>query len=135
MKEHIYESTEQLYVVMGDLFDYLSLNPQHIKDFLGAKMVVRIIFTEPDGIITVDGRTPPMEAFFGPMPGKANFEIRVQADLLHEIWMDRESLSKNFMGGRIKTKGNLFKVMGNLGDLFRGAEQAYPHFVKKYNLE
>ena len=135
MQAHIYESTEQLYAVMGDLFNYLSSNPQYIDDFLNAKMVVRIIFTDPDGVITVDGRTPPMEVFFGPMPGKADFEIQVQADLLHEIWMDRESLSKNFMAGNIKAKGNLFKLLGRMEDLFRGAERAYPDYVKQYNLE
>lgn len=135
MPQHTYRSTEQLYTVMGDLFNYLSSHPQHIDDFLKAKMVVRIAFTEPDGIITVDGRTPPMEVFFGPMPGKADFEIEVAADLLHEIWMDRESLTRSFMGGRIKTKGNLFKLMGRMDDLFRGAERAYPSFVEKYGLE
>lgn len=135
MQAHIYESTEQLYAVMGDLFNYLSSNPQYIDDFLNEKMVVRIIFSDPAGTITVDGRTPPMEAFFGPMPGKADFEIQVSADLLHEIWMDRESLSKSFMSGKIKTKGNLFKLLGKMEDLFRGAERAYPHFVEKYDLE
>lgn len=134
-QEHIFKSTEQLYAVMKDLFDYMGANPQNIKEFLNAKMVVRIFFTDPEGVITIDGRTPPMEAHFGPMPGKADFQVTMPADLLHEIWMDRASLSKNFMSGNIKTKGNLFKALSKLENLFHGAEAAYPQFVQKYELE
>ena len=134
-QKHVFESTEQLYAVMKDLFDYMSANPENIKEFLKAKMVVRINFTDPDGIITIDGRKPPMEAFFGPMPGKADFEVSLPADLLHEIWTGRASLSKNFMAGNIKTKGNLFKALSKLENLFHGAEDAYPQFIEKYGLE
>ncbi len=133
--EHVFKSTDELYAVMKDLFDYMSANPDNIKEFLKAKMVVRIYFTDPKGIITVDGRTPPMEAFFGSMPGKADFEVALPADLLHEIWTSRTSLSKNFMAGNIKTKGNLFKALSKLENLFHGAEDAYPQFIEKYGLE
>ena len=67
-------------------------------------------------------------------PGKANFEIRIPADLLHEIWLGHEKLSSAFFSGRIKTKGNVFKAASKLENLFRQAEAIYPDYVKKYGL-
>lgn len=131
----VFESTEQLNTVMNDLFQEIAANPDNIDEFLRSNMVVRIYFEEPDGEILLDGRQPPLEFFLGPRPGNANFEIRVPADLLHEIWMDRQKLSSAFFSGQIKTKGNVFKAVRKLENLFREAEARYPAIVEKYGLE
>ncbi len=131
----VYESTEQLYAVMNDLFQALAADQSNIDDFTKSNMVVRIIFEDPDGEILLDGRQPPLEFFLGPTPGKANFEIRVPADLLHEIWMGRESLSSAFFSGKIKAKGNIFRASRKLEGLFRQAEALYPTYVKQHGLE
>jgi hypothetical protein len=131
----VYDSTEQLYAVMNDLFEALAEDDGNIEDFTKSNMVVRIIFEEPDGEILIDGRQPPLEFFLGPRPGKANFEIRVPADVLHEIWMGRERLSSAFFGGQIKAKGNIFRATRKLEGLFREAEALYPTYVNRYGLE
>ena len=131
----VYQSTEQLYAVMNDLFQEIAANPDHIDEFLHSNMVVRISFEDPSGEILLDGRQPPLEFFLGPRPGKANFEIRLPADLLHSIWMGREKLSAAFFSGKITTKGNVFKAVRKLENLFRVAERLYPAYVEKYGLE
>ena len=54
----VYESTEQLYAVMNDLFQALAADQSNIDDFTKSNMVVRIIFEDPDGeiLLTVASR-------------------------------------------------------------------------------
>ena len=65
--------------------------------------------------------------------GRADLELHMPADLLHEIWLGERSLRESFFGGQIKTKGNVFKAMA-LGDLFREAEHFYPKILQEAGL-
>ena len=82
----------------------------------------------------LDGRQPPLQVFFGSTPGLANLEISLPADLLHDIWLGRESTHKAFYSGRIRTTGNLLKAM-QLAEVFQEAERVYPAVAAKYGLE
>jgi hypothetical protein len=129
----IYQSDTQLYEVLGDVFERVAQNPDHIESFTKSNLVIRMRFHEPQAEILLDGRQPPLGVFFGPRPGRADLELEMPADLLHQIWMNEEKLRDAFFGGRIKSKGNIFRVM-KLADLFREAERVYPDIVKRYNL-
>jgi hypothetical protein len=129
----VFSSDEHLYAVMNDVFTTVAANEANIEAFVRSNLVVRIRFTEPVGELLVDGRQPPLEVFFGPRPGKANLEIELSGDLLHEIWLGRQSTSEAFFGGKIKTKGSLFKMM-KLVDLFRECEQVYGQIAVSHGL-
>jgi hypothetical protein len=55
------------------------------------------------------------------------------ADLLHYIWMGRESSTQSFFSGRIQTRGNIMKAM-QLMELFRECERVYPTVAAQFNL-
>ena len=74
-----------------------------------------------------------LEVFYGPRPGNANLEFSLPADLLHRLWMNEESTSAAFFGGRIKSKGSLLKA-SHLIDLFRDIEEIYPAIAAEYQL-
>lgn len=130
----VYANPEQFYAVMKEVFDFVVQHPQHIDSFTRSNLVIRMRTTQPEAEILLDGRQPPLQVFFGPTPGLANLEISLSADLLHAMWLGKESTHKAFFTGRIRTSGNLLKAM-QLGDVFQEAERIYPTIAHKYGLD
>jgi hypothetical protein len=130
----VFADQEQFYAVMQEVFDYVVRHPQHTETFTRSNLVIRMRTTEPDAEILLDGRQPPLEVFFGPTPGLANLEVAMPADLLHALWLGKESTHKAFYTGRIRTTGNLLKAM-QLGEVFQEAERIYPTVARKYGLD
>ena len=120
----VYADSEQLYAVLRRVFDAVKERPGAIESFTRSNLVIRLRLTEPDAEVLLDGRQPPLEIFFGPRPGKADLELRMSADILHEVWSGQRQLKDLFFGGQIQTSGNVFRAM-KLADLFREAERAY----------
>ena len=129
----VFQSEQHLYDVMNDVFDQVSAQPETIDPFLRSNLVIRIRFDEPTAEILVDGRQPPLEVFYGTRPGGSNLEVQMSGDLLHNVWLGRESTSSAFFSGQIKTKGNLLKLM-KLVDLFRECERVYPQIATQHAL-
>ena len=129
----VFQSPEQLYAVLQDVFDKLSEQPENIETFTRSNLVIRMNFTGPDAEVLLDGRQPPLEVFYGPRPGKANLEFEMPADLMHELWMGRQSTRQAIFSGAIQSKGNLMKAISLL-DLFQEAERIYPTVAARHKL-
>ncbi|MEZ4707941.1 MAG: SCP2 sterol-binding domain-containing protein [Caldilineaceae bacterium] len=129
----IFESEAQIYAVMQSVFERLSATPVNIESFTHSNLVIRILLENPAAEILLDGRQPPLEVFYGPRPGRANLEVSLEADLLHNIWLSRQSMTEALFGGKIKTKGNMMKA-SKLIDLFRECERVYPEVSATHNL-
>lgn len=129
----IFQSTQQLYAVLQEVFVAVAANPANIDSFTHSNLVIRMKTEDPAAAVLLDGRQPPLEVFYGERPGNANLEITLPADLLHAIWSDQASASQAFFSGKIKTKGNLLKAM-QLLDLFRECERVYPAIAKGHRL-
>jgi len=120
----VYADADQLYQVLQRVFEKVKERPDAIESFTSSNLVIRLRLTDPDAEVLLDGRQPPLEVFFGARPGKANLELTMTADLLHEVWCGQRKLKDAFFGGQIQSSGNIFLAM-NLTDLFREAERAY----------
>lgn len=129
----IFQSDQQLYTVLQDVFEQASADPLRVASFTRSNLVIRMRTANPTAEVLLDGRQPPLEVFYGPTPGKANLEITLEADLLHQIWTGTQSGSEAFFSGRIKTKGNLLKAM-QLLDLFQEVEQVYSTVAAQHGL-
>ncbi|MCB9157282.1 MAG: SCP2 sterol-binding domain-containing protein [Caldilineaceae bacterium] len=129
----IFESEAQIYAVMQAVFEKLSENPTNIESFTHSNLVIRILLENPDAEILLDGRQPPLEVFYGSRPGRSNLEVSLEADLLHNIWLSRQSMTEALFGGKIKTKGNVMKA-SKLIDLFRECERVYADVIVPFNL-
>ena len=130
----IFQSAQQLYTVLQEVFDAVVANPVNITAFTHSNLVIRMRTENPAAELLLDGRQPPLEVFYGERPGKANIEITLLADLLHAIWLDQASASEAFFSGKIKTKGNLLKAM-QLIELFRECERVYPAIATAHGLD
>jgi hypothetical protein len=129
----VFQSSEQFYRVMNEVFTYVIQHPEHIEAFTRSNLVIRMRTTDPEAEILLDGRQPPLQVFYGPTPGRANLEITLTADLLHEMWLGRESTHQAFYTGRIRTSGNLLKAL-QLTEIFVEAERIYPTVVQRHGL-
>ncbi len=129
----IFQSDQQLYTVLQDVFAQATDDPARVASFTRSNLVIRMRTENPTAEVLLDGRQPPLEVFYGPTPGKANLEITLEADLLHRIWTGAQSGSEAFFSGRIKTKGNLLKAM-QLLDLFQEVEQVYSAVAVEHGL-
>jgi len=129
----VYESTEQFYTIMKDVFEQVIQHPDAIASFTRSNLVIRMNTTDPAAEILLDGRQPPLGVYFGERPGRANLEIGLTADLLHAMWLGIESTQQAFLSGRIRTRGNLLKAL-QLVDLFAAAERVYPAVAQQHGL-
>lgn len=130
----VYESDQQLYSVLQSVFERLAEEPRNAQKLAKSNLVIRMNFTEPAAVVTLDSRDRDLEVKYGPTQAKANMEFSMPADLLHSIWMGEESSSKAFFSGQIKTKGNFMKAM-QLVDLFRECERVYPAVAQEHRLQ
>jgi hypothetical protein len=129
----VYQSAEQFYAIMQEVFNYVMQHPDHVTAFSHSNLVIRMNMRAPAAEILLDGRQPPLGVFFGPRPGRANLEITLDADLLHALWMGTESTHQAFLSGQIQTRGNLLKAM-QLAEVFTAAERIYPTIARQYHL-
>ena len=96
----VYANAEQLYTVLRRVFEKVKERPDAIDSFTSSNLVIRLRLTDLDAEVLLDGRQPPMEVFFGARPGKADLELTMTADLLHEVWCGRRKLKDAFSGDR-----------------------------------
>lgn len=74
-----YQSTDQVYAVLGQLFDRMQKESNHLDQFAKSHLVIRINLADPLAEILVDGRQP--QIFYGARPGRADLELHMPADL------------------------------------------------------
>ena len=125
-----YADADAFYAVMHKLFERLSVDPAATADFHSKKMVVRIACTQPNVELVLDGRTNPIQASFGPQPGKVDLGLTMTCDLLHGILMGTQSLKAAFLDGQLKVTGNVFRAL-QLAGLFRKIEALYPTLLQE----
>lgn len=131
---NVFQSSEQFYSVMREVFEKVAEEPERTKAFTRSKLVIRMKTTHPDAEILIDGRHTPFEIFYGHRPGNADVEIMLTAGLLHQIWLGHASTRDSFFSGKIRTRGNLLKVM-QLTELFYECERVYPEIARRYSLK
>ena len=74
----IFRSEQQLYDVLQDVFEAVTVTPNNIESFTRSNLVIRMQTEDPQAEVLLDGRQPPLEVFYGPRPGKANLEISMK---------------------------------------------------------
>ena len=129
----VFQSSEQFYGVMREVFDKVAEDSARTKAFTRSKLVIRMKTTHPEAEILIDGRHNPFEIFYGHRPGNADVEIMLTADLLHNIWLGHTSTRDSFFSGKIRTRGNLLKMM-QLTELFYECERVYPAVARRHRL-
>lgn len=126
----VFESTEKMYDVLGNLFRLLVKSPDFGPKFLESDLVIYFRISDPDGELWV-GRNG--EVICGPSDLVPTISMTLSGDTCHKFWLKEVSLPIALARGLIKVKGPMPKVL-KLLPLLKPAYQAYPDHARKYGI-
>jgi hypothetical protein len=133
-----YADSQSFYNVMIDLFGQVTDNPVLLKPIRDGEIVLRIITTEPEAVLVIDGRFDPPRFMAGRMISeKVDVGLRTPADVLHRAWLGQERLRDAFLTGKIKLDTSALRALtlqSSLSDLFRHLEGLYPQVLRDHEL-
>ena len=128
-----YPDTGTFCEVMTDLFERAMARPETGLAIRQVGLVFRLVTTDPEAVLTVDGRAQPPQFTSAPPAGPADLVLRLPADLLHQIWLGEVRLRDAFFGGQVQVEGPMLRALG-LANLFRQVEALYPQVLRERGL-
>jgi hypothetical protein len=123
---------------MIDLFGQVMDQPALLKPIRDGEILLRIITTEPDAVLAIDGRFEPPRFTAGRMISeKVDVGIRTPADVLHRAWLGQDRLRDAFVAGRIRLDTSPLRALtlqSSLSHLFHHLETLYPQVLRDHEL-
>ncbi|MFO3796361.1 MAG: thiamine pyrophosphate-dependent enzyme, partial [Anaerolineales bacterium] len=107
----VFRSTDELYAVMGTLFERLKQDEQLATRLLEGNLVVRFRWNNPPGEVTIDLRRAPIAYTFGPCDLQPDVEMTQDADVAHEFWLGRLNVPRAIASRQVIAKGSLPKAL------------------------
>jgi len=133
-----YPDSQSFYNVMIDLFGQVMEDPVLLQPIRDGRTLLRIVTTQPDAVLILDGRFDPVHFTAGRMISEnVDVGLRTPADVLHRAWLGQERLRDAFLTGRIKLDTSPLRALGlqsSLSDLFRQLENLYPQVLRDHEL-
>jgi 2-oxoisovalerate dehydrogenase E1 component len=107
----VFDSTEELYQVMGLLFERIAQDPQIAPGLLEGKMVVRFRWVDPEGQATIDLRQETIAYSFGPSELQADVEMIQSADTAHQFWLGELNVPQAIATRKVISRGSVPKAL------------------------
>ncbi len=126
----VFQSTEELYRVMEDLWMWIKNNPTISDQLLKSKLVVRFNYRNPDGSLTVDGSNGrELVITAGDCLKKPDVQMDMQSDFAHQFWLGKVNVPTALLSGQLRSKGPVNKALALLPAV-RPAWQVYPQIAE-----
>ncbi len=105
-----FSSEAEVYEFLGGVFRLGLDNPELVAKLEPTGIVLRITYTEPDAVITVDmaGKELHEGAGAGPDP---NVELFMTADTGNKFWLGKVILPVALAKGQVRAKGPVAKLL------------------------
>jgi hypothetical protein len=133
-----YPDSQSFYNVMVDLFGQVADDPALLGPLRDGEILLRIVTTEPDAVLVIDGRFDPPRFVAGRMiSAQVDVGLRTPADILHRAWLGQERLRDAFLSGKIKLETSPLRALtlqSSLTKLFRQLESLYPQVLRDHEL-
>lgn len=126
----VFANTEQMYKVLGTLFETLFKDPVVGPKFMESGIIIKFTIDHPDGFIWL---TPEGKVICGTTDLNPTIEMWLNGDTCHKFWLQQVSMPVGLAKGLVKAKGPLPKVL-KLLPLLKPAYVAYPEIAKKHGL-
>jgi 2-oxoisovalerate dehydrogenase E1 component len=126
----VFRDTEQLYEVLGALFERVAAEPEIAKRLLEGNLVVRFRYTEPEGLVTIDLRRSPLTYSFGASDLKPDVEMIQSGDTSHQFWLGRLSVARAIATRQIVSRGSVPKALALLPAI-KPAFDIYPQVLRE----
>ncbi len=130
----VFSSADDVYRVFNALFSELqSQNGDATRAVSKSKVVIRLNCTAPDCTITLNGRKNPPVATFGAEKLRADVQVEMATDVLHQIFLGEQSLKKAVAAKKVVVRGPVWKTFA-LGEIFSQGRELYPAVLKAMGL-
>ncbi|MDZ4835726.1 MAG: SCP2 sterol-binding domain-containing protein [Candidatus Melainabacteria bacterium] len=127
----VFSSTEELYVVMEELWFWIKNNPEMSAELLKSKLVVRFNYKNPDGCLTVDGSDgKELRITSGECELKPDVVMQMQSDFAHQFWLGNVNVPVALISGKIVSRGPVNKALALLPTI-KPAWQIYPGIAEE----
>jgi hypothetical protein len=127
---HFYTDANQIYTILQALFEQLRhATPNPVDALATTRLSIRLILTEPDAQVMINGKKRPVEIRYGPTKGRVDLEIGMTAEQLHLILLDEYSIKSGFANGDLKVRGQVWKAL-SLADIFIKGRSHYPEVLQ-----
>ncbi len=126
-------STDELYRVMGALFERLRDDPEISRSLVAGDLVVRFRWTDPDGEATIDLRGEPITFHLGPCALEPDVEMIQSADTAHRFWLGRLNVPQAIATRKVMARGSVPKAL-KLLPAVTPAFAVYPEVLRAQGL-
>ena len=129
-----FENSRDVYDCIGGLFDWAGTQEELAKRYRATEMIIRLNYTEPDAVLTIDCKNPPkrkgvlIDWVEGDGGGKADVEFFMKTDVAHRFWLGKVNLLVALTKRDVVAKGPIFKVMKML-PLLKPLYEKYPDIL------
>jgi hypothetical protein len=128
-----YADSAALCDVMTELFHRALTTPAATRAMRRQTLTLRLMMSDPSLVLTVDGRSSPPRCVCGHTPGPVDLVLRMQADVIHQVWLSEIRLRDAYGSGQIKVEGPIWRAL-SLAELFRQLEALYPQVLRDRGL-
>ena len=107
-----FEDAQEVYDVLGKLFQDLAVDEELAPKFREADTIVRYEYREPDSTITVrlqEGQ--PGDVDFGESDMEPEVTMSMEADTAHRFWLGEVNVTVALARGQIKATGPVAKIL------------------------
>ena len=107
-----FKDAQEVYDVLGKLFQDLAVDEELAPKFRKANTIVRYEYREPDSTITVrlqEGQ--PGDVDFGESDMEPEVTMSMEADTAHRFWLGEVNVTEALARGQIKATGPVAKIL------------------------
>lgn len=133
-----YADSEQFYAMLRQLFARVREDtPNPVDALLSARLAIRLQMSQPPAAVTIDGRRRPVQLAYGddsPLARqRADLEVELTADTLHQILLDQLSLKKALANRQLKVRGPVWRTKP-LAEILDQGKKHYPQILREQGL-
>lgn len=130
----VFPDTDLLYACVRTTFDRIQIEtPTALKGLLNSRLTLRFRCSDPTAEIVLNGRDKVFQATYGASTIRPDLDIELAGDTLHDVLLERLTITKAVGSGLIKVKGPIWKV-NVLSDLIHAGRKFYPDILREFNL-
>lgn len=133
----VFRDADQLYELLGGLFEQLMENSEIAQKGAESGLVVHFTYTDPDSEIWLDahGRDPEkISIVCGPADLNSDVEMSMKADVAHQFWLGNLNLMAALTRRQVVARGPIPKVM-KLLPIVKPAYEMYRELLREKGLE
>lgn len=130
-----YAKAETLNACLQTLFGRLQAEkPEALKGVATSKLLLHLKTSAPVAEVWLNGKAKTFAVTYGPSKDRADLDVEMAADVLHQILLDELSMKKAMGNGQIKVKGPVWKMQVVI-DIIKAGRGLYPGVLTAQGLK